>query len=65
MGEELFEVFDTGTDEVIATNMRINVALTLLHALFDKWYNDHSLTLGIRRTCATLNKLESLKEIEE
>lgn len=62
MIEELFEVFDTDTNEVFATNMRIDVALTLIHSLFDKWYNEHRLTLGIRRTYETLNKAKEAEE---
>lgn len=62
MIEELFEVFDTGTDEVIATDMRIDVALILIHALFDKWFNDYSLALGIRRTYEALNEEKEAEE---
>ena len=35
-------------DTVIAERMDIEIATTLLKSLFEKYYNDHSMTISIK-----------------
>lgn len=35
-------------DKVIAERMDIEIALALVKALFEKYYNDHSITISIK-----------------
>lgn len=46
MYESKYEVLIEG--EVIASNMNIQTATILVKALFDEYYNDHSMTISIR-----------------
>ena len=57
MIEDLFEVFDVNTGEIFATNMKEYVAVELIGALFNKFYNECCLSIGIRKTKETIGKL--------
>lgn len=35
-------------NKIVAERMDIEIALTLVKALFEKYYNDHSMTISIK-----------------
>ena len=35
-------------NKIVAERMNIEIALTLVKALFEKYYNDHSMTISIK-----------------
>ena len=57
MMELLYEVFDIDNNNVYATNMSKKTALILIDALYDTYYNDYEMKLGIRLTDDTKKRL--------
>lgn len=43
-------------DKVIAARMDIEIALALVKALFEKYYNDHSMTISIKEEEHTMGE---------
>jgi len=48
MIEDKYEVLDDN-NTLLADNMRIDVAMIFVRALFEEWYNETGLELKIRR----------------
>lgn len=48
MIEDTYEVLDDN-NTVLADNMRIDVAMIFVRALFENWYNETGLELRIRK----------------
>lgn len=46
MNDTRYKVYINGT--VVANGMDIEIATTLIKSLFEKYYNDHSIMIGIR-----------------
>ena len=46
MNDTRYKVYINGT--VVANGMDIEIATALIKSLFEKYYNDHSMVIGIR-----------------